>query len=64
MAWEELSHKDVSIVLGCTENAVAIRLHRARTRLVKVLQTEKKFSEVEGLGDLIERFSPETTGTS
>ena len=32
--WEDLSHREIGIVLGCSENAAAIRLHRARRRLV------------------------------
>jgi RNA polymerase sigma-70 factor (ECF subfamily) len=31
--WENLSHREIGIVLGCSENAAAIRLHRARRRL-------------------------------
>jgi RNA polymerase sigma factor (sigma-70 family) len=31
--WEELSHADAAQVLGCSANAVAIRVHRAKTRL-------------------------------
>jgi RNA polymerase sigma factor (sigma-70 family) len=31
--WEELSHAEAARVLGCSANAVAIRVHRARTRL-------------------------------
>lgn len=33
--WEDLSHRELGIVLGCTENAAAIRLHRARRRLLE-----------------------------
>jgi len=32
VAWEELSHAEISVVLGISPNAVAIRLHRARAR--------------------------------
>lgn len=32
-AWEELSHAEIAVVLGTSENAVAIRLHRARHKL-------------------------------
>jgi RNA polymerase sigma factor (sigma-70 family) len=35
--WEQLSHAEAAQVLGCSENAVAIRVHRARTRLRQVL---------------------------
>ena len=37
VAWEELSHAQIAIVLGCSENAVAIRVHRARNRLEKAI---------------------------
>ncbi len=33
--WEELSHRDISIVLGIEENAVRQRLHRAKKRLTR-----------------------------
>jgi RNA polymerase sigma-70 factor (ECF subfamily) len=32
-AWEGLSHAEIGQALGCTTNAVGIRLHRARQRL-------------------------------
>jgi len=32
-AWENLSTTEIAAVLGCSENAAAIRLHRARRRL-------------------------------
>ncbi len=32
-AWEGLSHEQIAISLGCSENAAALRLHRARRRL-------------------------------
>jgi len=31
--WEELSHAETAQVLGCSANAVAIRVHRAKARL-------------------------------
>ena len=64
LAWENLSHKEISVVLGCSENAVAIRIRRARVRLMKVLQSEKSFSEINNLKEVAERFSPETTSSS
>lgn len=33
MAWEGLSHAEIGDVLGCSTNAVGIRIHRARQRL-------------------------------
>jgi len=64
VAWEDLSHKEISVVLGCSENAVAIRIRRARVRLMKVMQTNKSFSEIKNLKEIAERFSPETTSSS
>jgi RNA polymerase sigma-70 factor, ECF subfamily len=32
VAWDELDHREVAQVLGISPNAVAVRLHRARTR--------------------------------
>ena len=64
LAWENFSHKEISVVLGCSENAVAIRIRRARVRLMKVLQSEKSFSEINNLKEIAERFSPETTSSS
>jgi len=37
IAWEDLSHREASVALGCSANAVAIRLHRARARLIDEL---------------------------
>ena len=37
LAWEQLSHAQAAVVLGCSVNAVAIRLHRARHRLADEL---------------------------
>lgn len=35
--WEELSHREIAVVMECSENAVAIRIHRARQRLAEHL---------------------------
>ncbi|MFG1612822.1 RNA polymerase sigma factor [Nonomuraea wenchangensis] len=37
VAWEGLDHGEIAAVLGCSRNAVRIRLHRARRRLTKAL---------------------------
>lgn len=37
MAWEGLSHAEIGEVLGCSANAVGIRIHRARQRLEAIL---------------------------
>lgn len=45
IAWEGLGHAEVGEVLGCSTNAVGIRLHRARKRLEEQLAdhpTEKE----------------------
>lgn len=35
--WDDLSHAEAAQVLGCSEGAISVRLHRARTRLRKRL---------------------------
>jgi RNA polymerase sigma factor (sigma-70 family) len=42
-AWEDLSHAQIAVALGCTENAAALRLHRARKRLRAELMKEGVF---------------------
>lgn len=42
-AWEGLSHAQIAISLGCSENAAALRLHRARQRLREELAKEGRF---------------------
>lgn len=39
VAWEGLDHGQIAKVLGCSRNAVRIRLHRARKRLARGLAT-------------------------
>lgn len=39
VAWEDLDHGEIAKVLGCSRNAVRIRLHRARKRLAGELAT-------------------------
>lgn len=40
--WEELPHRDIAGILGCAESAVAVRLHRARSRLGRELGKEER----------------------
>ena len=40
VAWEELGNQAIAAVLGITPNAVAIRLHRARTRFADALASQ------------------------
>jgi len=42
VAWEELGNQQVAAVLGITPNAVAIRLHRARTRFAHALDRNSR----------------------
>ncbi len=35
--WDELSHREIAVVLKCRESAVAVRLHRARKRLARLM---------------------------
>lgn len=37
--WEEMTPSELAVTLDCSTNAVAIRLHRARRRLAKALQS-------------------------
>jgi RNA polymerase sigma factor (sigma-70 family) len=39
-AWEGLSNVEIGKVLGCSENAATIRLHRARKRLTEVYEKD------------------------
>jgi RNA polymerase sigma-70 factor (ECF subfamily) len=36
-AWEQLTPREIAVVLGISANAVSIRLHRARQHLVEAL---------------------------
>ncbi|WP_173096131.1 RNA polymerase sigma factor [Actinomadura verrucosospora] len=38
VAWEGLSVPEIAAVLGCSRNAVSIRLHRARKRFARALR--------------------------
>ncbi|WP_026410850.1 RNA polymerase sigma factor [Actinomadura oligospora] len=39
VAWEGLSTTEIATVLGCSSNAVSIRLHRARKRFARALRS-------------------------
>lgn len=41
-AWEELAPGEIAAVLGCSPNAAAVRLHRARQRLAGELNPETR----------------------
>lgn len=36
--WEELPHRDIAGIVGCSESSVAVRLHRARNRLGREIE--------------------------
>lgn len=38
IAWEGLTHAEAAVVLGCSTNAVGIRMHRARHRLADAIE--------------------------
>lgn len=40
--WEEAPHRDIAGVLGCSESSVAVRLHRARSRLGREIRKEDR----------------------
>jgi len=40
VVWEHLSHAEAALVLECSINAVAIRVHRAKARLRAELYSE------------------------
>ena len=40
--WEELTHRDIAGLVGCAEASVAVRLHRARTRLGREIGKEER----------------------
>lgn len=40
--WEELAHRDIAGLVGCSESSVAVRLHRARSRLGREIGKEER----------------------
>lgn len=51
--WERLSHAEAAAVLGCSANAVAIRVHRARAKLREALGPGLA-SEAAGAGQAVD----------
>ncbi|MDI6099434.1 RNA polymerase sigma factor [Actinoplanes sp. NEAU-A12] len=49
VAWEGLDPGQIATVLGCSRNAVRIRLHRARRRLAKELASAGIVSDLHSL---------------
>ncbi len=50
VAWEELSHAEIGVVLGISANASAIRVHRARKRLAARLD-RREHADDGGTGE-------------
>ncbi len=46
--WEELPHREIAGIVGCSESSVAVRLHRARTRLGREIGKEERRVGQEG----------------
>ena len=61
VAWEELGNQQIAAVLGITPNAVAIRLHRARTRFADALARESREEDLKYLDP--SRTSADLKGT-
>ena len=40
--WEQLPHREIARVVGCSESSVAVRLHRARARLGREITKEER----------------------
>jgi RNA polymerase sigma-70 factor (ECF subfamily) len=47
-AWEQLEPAEIAVVLGVSPNAVSIRLHRAKAKLGKRLDTARKNKVLSG----------------
>lgn len=43
-AWEDLSHSEISVVLGIDENTVRQRLFRAKRRLTREYEKQRELS--------------------
>ncbi len=52
-AWEGLSTREAATVLGCSAAAFAVRLHRARGRLARVLQQTGAETELTPASDAV-----------
>ena len=52
VGWEGLDHAEIAVVLGCSRNAVRIRLHRARARFAEaVSQFDRPAPVPDAIGD-------------
>jgi len=62
VAWEELGNQQIAAVLGITANAVAIRLHRARSRYADALIRQEPDDDLKYLDPT--RTSGDVKGTN
>ena len=62
VAWEELGNQQIAAVLGITPNAVAIRLHRARSRFEAALDRVDRATDLKHLDP--SRTSADVKGTT
>jgi RNA polymerase sigma-70 factor (ECF subfamily) len=46
--WERQSTREIGVVLGCSENAATIRLHRARKRLEGIVGAADRHGDLNG----------------
>jgi RNA polymerase sigma-70 factor (ECF subfamily) len=53
VAWDGLSHTEAAQILGCTPNAVALRLHKARSRLRRMLSPPAAPDNTPGPSQLV-----------
>ncbi len=61
VAWEDWSYQEIAEDLGCSVNAVAIRVHRARQRLTAAVQREQRIARATDSPNS-ERSSRQRTG--
>ena len=62
MTWDELSNEEAAQVLGCSTNALAIRLHRARRRLARQLEQTRTTTPAGATGEGADSLLPEQKG--
>jgi RNA polymerase sigma factor (sigma-70 family) len=59
VVWDGLSHAEAARVLGCTANAVALRVHKARSRLRALLSDDRTKASATAAGSPL----PTTSGS-
>lgn len=60
IGWEDLSISEAARVIGCTANALRVRLHRARKRVQRLIPNEQQaVGHVAPLPDTSARVHPE-----